>query len=228
MRSIPWTYLRVNLNSGRWEERPNPCPSPASVRDLVSFERASELTAGHEIVQLRAMMEGVPDVPQDRIRRLADWANLKFDFADAATRRESAIRLNDLVARSSTYFTLEKTISFAVQHGRRMMMALSYGGARIQLACAGKPKDPADTALIDWLRERDVPCFDVREAHLADFAVFRLSPEDYVNRYFNGHYNQRGNQFFALALKDSIVRWLDPKPPTYRPVGAAIDPRGDV
>ena len=30
-----------------------------------------------------------------------------------------------------------------------------------------------------------------------------------------GHYNPRGTHFFAYAIKDTVVRWLDPKPITY-------------
>ena len=65
----PWTHLRVNLDSGHWEEVAGPCPTPAALRDLLSFERTRALVAGHEIIQLHAMAEGVPDVPHDRIRR---------------------------------------------------------------------------------------------------------------------------------------------------------------
>jgi hypothetical protein len=31
-----------------------------------------------------------------------------------------------------------------------------------------------------------------------------------------GHYNPSGNHFFAFALKNSLIEWLDPKPLTYR------------
>jgi hypothetical protein len=34
--------------------------------------------------------------------------------------------------------------------------------------------------------------------------------------YFIGHYNPRGNHFFAYSIKDKIVSWLDPKPVPYR------------
>ena len=31
-----------------------------------------------------------------------------------------------------------------------------------------------------------------------------------------GHYNPRGNHFFAYAIKDTVVSWLDPKPIAYQ------------
>ena len=37
-----------------------------------------------------------------------------------------------------------------------------------------------------------------------------------MKRYFIGHYTPSGNHFFAYAIKDKIVDWLDPKPITYQ------------
>ncbi|MCU0916730.1 MAG: hypothetical protein MUC88_19540 [Planctomycetes bacterium] len=53
--------------------------------------------------------------------------------------------------------------------------------------------------------------------HAEDFKCFRLTYEQYRRRYFIGHYNPSGNHFFAFAIKDTIVNWLEPKPITYRP-----------
>ena len=40
--------------------------------------------------------------------------------------------------------------------------------------------------------------------------------------YFNGHYTPLGNTFFAFAVKDKVVEWLDPKPPAYWDGGPVI------
>ena len=53
-------------------------------------------------------------------------------------------------------------------------------------------------------------------AHVEDFKCFRLNYEQYRRRYFIGHYNPSGNHFFAFAIKDAIVNWLDPQPITYQ------------
>ena len=31
-----------------------------------------------------------------------------------------------------------------------------------------------------------------------------------MKQYFIGHYNPRGNHFFAYAIKDIVIEWLDP------------------
>jgi hypothetical protein len=37
-----------------------------------------------------------------------------------------------------------------------------------------------------------------------------------MKQYFIGHYNPRGNHFFAYSIKQKVVEWLDPRPITYR------------
>jgi hypothetical protein len=193
------------------------------LRDLLSFERTRALVANHEIIQLTAMLEGVPDVPPDRIRRLADWAKVKFDFTDATSRRDSAEKLGDVLARASTLQVMEQLHAFATQHGRRLMVVLSYGTRAARRACEGEPKLAADVALLQWLKDRGTPTFDALDAHVADFAQFRIPAADYIKRLYNGHYSPAGNQFFGFALKNALVEWLDPKPMAYQPGGTIID-----
>ena len=52
--------------------------------------------------------------------------------------------------------------------------------------------------------------------HAEDYQAFDISLDEYMKRYFIGHYNPAGNHFFAFSIKDTIVKWLDPKPITYR------------
>jgi hypothetical protein len=169
------------------------------------------------------MVEGVTDVPQDRIRQLADWAKVSFDFTDVASRRSSAEKLSEVVARASTVHVMEKLQAFAAQRGRRLMVVFSYGTRAVLRACEGGPKLPADLALLQWLKDRGIPTIDALDAHVADFAQFRIPAADYLKRLYNGHYSPAGNQFFAFAIKKAVVEWLDPKPITYQPRGTIID-----
>ena len=67
----------------------------------------------------------------------------------------------------------------------------------------------------------------MNEVHLRDFERSKLPYPDYMKQFFIGHYNPRGNHFFAHAIRPKIVDWLDPKPITYRGVDSqAIDFRG--
>jgi hypothetical protein len=148
---------------------------------------------------------------------------MKFDFTDAASRRDSAARLGDHLARAGTLHVMEKLHAFATQHGRRVLVALSYGTGAARRACEGAPKLAADVALLQWLQDRGIPTFDALDAHVADFAQFRIPAAAYLQRLYNGHYSPAGNQFFAFALKPTLVAWLDPKPIAYQARGTIID-----
>ncbi len=80
-------------------------------------------------------------------------------------------------------------------------------------ACEGGPR--VDQAVVDFLKEKEIPFVDGLSKHLEDFRSFRLSPREYVRRYYVGYYKPQGNHFFAFAIKDVVVLWLDPKPVAY-------------
>ena len=56
---------------------------------------------------------------------------------------------------------------------------------------------------------------DLLEAHKADFAQFNIGIEDYIKRYYMGHYKPLGNLFTAFSLKKQLVDMLEPKPISY-------------
>jgi hypothetical protein len=73
-----------------------------------------------------------------------------------------------------------------------------------------------DQEIADFLSNGTDPFFDMNLVHQQDYRAFNLSVEEYMQRYFIGHYSPTGNHFFAFSIKDTIVEWLDPKPITYR------------
>jgi hypothetical protein len=73
-----------------------------------------------------------------------------------------------------------------------------------------------DQEIIDFINNNGYAYFDMNEVHLDDFKKFNLTLDEYMDRYFIGHYTPSGNHFFAYAIKDKIVEWLDPKPITYQ------------
>ena len=89
----------------------------------------------------------------------------------------------------------------------------------------GEPR--YDQCIADYLAERGLRHFDMNLVHLKDYKSFSLPVEDYMKRYMIGHYSPSGNHFFAYAIKNAIVEWLDPRPITYRDdEGRAVDFRG--
>ena len=67
----------------------------------------------------------------------------------------------------------------------------------------------------------------MNEVHLRDFRRSNLAYGDYLKQFLIGHYNPRGNHFFAYSIKGQVVDWLDPRPITYRePDPNSVDFRG--
>ena len=54
-----------------------------------------------------------------------------------------------------------------------------------------------DQEIVDFLKENDFNYFDINLIHVEDFKSFNLSVNDYIRRYFIGHYNPIGNHYFA-------------------------------
>jgi len=81
-----------------------------------------------------------------------------------------------------------------------------------------------DDCFIDYLKRRKIRHFDFLQCQKQDYGDFAISPEQYIDRYYIkpaaaavfGHWNALGNLFFAMAIKDELVDWLQPKPPAYR------------
>jgi hypothetical protein len=78
-----------------------------------------------------------------------------------------------------------------------------------------------DQQIVDYLTKERFDFFDMNDVHLRDFQNYKLSFADYMKLYFIGHYNPRGNHFFAYSIKNKVVEWLHPKPITYQ----KIDPQ---
>jgi hypothetical protein len=84
-----------------------------------------------------------------------------------------------------------------------------------------------DQEVVDYLAAEKFEVFDMNEVHLRDYRRYSVPFNEYLKQYLIGHYNPRGNHFFAYSIKDRVVGWLDPKPITYRqPAPTSVDFRG--
>ena len=96
------------------------------------------------------------------------------------------------------------------------MILLTHYSGDVMRASEGQPR--ADQVFVDFLRDKNFLFVDARTKHVQDFQAFKLSPKEYVDRFYlpMGHYKPQGNHFFAFAIKDAVVNWLEPKPVAYR------------
>ena len=101
----------------------------------------------------------------------------------------------------------------AQAEGKSLKVVLSYASQEVVRACDGEPR--FDQLFVEYLEDNDLLLADTLHSHLSDFEHFRCPAEEYVGRYYIGHYSPTGNHFFAFAVKGPVVQWLEPKPPTY-------------
>ena len=209
----PWVHVRLDPGSGKWVERENPFRTPQSVRRLCDRQFMHETYCNDLVVKLEVLQAGGQVDDTKDLRELAEFFGVHWDCSSARSRRVSARELFRRYALASSQFVVELARKLADEKGKKLMILLSYGQGGVLAALKGQPR--FDESFVESLAATDVPFVDGLASHRQDFKAFRLSPQEYCKRSYIGHYNPAGNHFFAFAVKDAIVRWLRPRPPTY-------------
>ena len=155
------------------------------------------------------------DIDSKGLKKLAKIFGLpEVDFRSTEKMKLTARALRDKYSFKATKYILDKTREFCDQHGKELLIVhFDHINVFYEMALG---KKRYDQEMIDFIKAKGFNFFDMNEMHLGDFKKFNLSLDEYMKRYFNGHYNPTGNHFFAYAIKDKIVDWIDPKPITYQ------------
>ena len=216
----PWAHVRYDLDAGGFVERPSLCPTPDSLRELCDPDRRYEAFKDDPVIRLAVLQDGGRLQDVDDLQALADVFEVDADLADDERAAADAGKLHIAYALASTEYVLDLTRDWIASAGKKLMVLLSYGHGKIRAALEGEPR--FDQSLIDYLQRHELLYVDAMQCHEDDFQAYRISPREYVERFYCGHYNPMGNHFFAFAVKDAIVDWLDPKPIAYKPGGRAL------
>ena len=215
-------HVRVNVEKGEIVEVPNPCPTPRDVYKLRNLAWLLE-TFGEDVVLRIAAARAEGRVSRESVLEAA--ANFGIRYSRKPRRDAAKAELDRLFTQAALFSTmtiLDLVGSYIRQTKKRLFVILSYNPANVERHL--RREKPFDQRLVDYLKARRYRYVDLRESHLAEFRSFRLSPAEYVKRYYIGryvknhyigHYAPAGNFFCAMAIKNRIVRWLDPPPKTY-------------
>lgn len=213
----PWAHMKLDLTTGAMVECPNPYPTRESLYQLCDPMHVYEAFRPNVAVQAFLATQRAEDVDTGLLERAAEVLNVPCDLSDPDAAARTGQALLWACALKSTFAVLDKARAFAREHGRELMILLSYGSGHTEAACEGKER--FDQPLLDYLDANGFRYADSLAAHVRDFGMFNCTPRQYVRRYYAGHYSPAGNLFFAFAVKDALVEWLDPRPPAYRPGG---------
>jgi hypothetical protein len=221
-----WANLEMDPDSGRFIQKENLLPTPTSLYQMTDPEFMHDALRDDLMLQMSLFYtDQVDEVDTMRLNRLADALECPpITTTDRPEAKRHVARIRDAYALGATKHILDRAAAFVKDHNKKLMVILFCPRVTRQLI-SGQPR--YDQAIVDYLQDREMRHFDMNLAHRDDFKCFNLSLDDYMRRYLIGHYSPAGNHFFAYAIKDSIVDWLDPKPVTYRgDEQAAIDFRG--
>lgn len=209
----PRAHLRLNPESGEFEEIANPYPTPEPLYQLCDKEHVYNAFKDAFEVQDLLAKQHFADVNRDVLASNAAALDVETDFSSAETTPKPAEDLLQRCALKSSMYVVDRAKTFADKENKRLAIFLSYSRRDVVNAC--KSGRRFDRDFVDFLKQGRTPFVDSLEKHVEDYKSFACPAEEYTDRYYIGHYNPIGNHFFVFAVKDAVVAWLDPKPPAY-------------
>lgn len=210
----PWDHLEFNPATGQFSEKPSLCPTPESLYNLTDSEWIFETFKTDFVAQATYTQHtGLVDAGE-LLAAHAKAFGLAGEWGAPEDNKRLVQEILTLEALKATEVILGWMRDWAEAQERKLLVILSHDFGNV--LCALKGQRRWDQPLVDFLTKTGWPFWDSMGAHISDFADFRITPEEYIRRYYIGHYNPTGNHFFAFALKDVLLEWLEPAPPTYQ------------
>jgi len=221
LHGLPWVHLRYDLTKECFVELPSLCHSGEDLLKLCDPIHFYNTFHDDQIIRLFAIENG-GDARYDDLEAVAEALKIKVDLRDTAKRAAEAAKLRVMYGFKSTEYILDKLMPWIEQNNKKLMVLLTYSEGQLINYLTGGER--FDITFVDYLKRKKVTWFDSLQKHKEDYEDFQITPEKYIDRYYIkpaaaavfGHYNPLGNAFFAFALKDDLVSWLNPKPPAYR------------
>lgn len=210
----PWVYVRLDLDTGRLIEKENEFKTPESLRQLADPEFVYEHFKNDLVVKLLVAENNGGAADREELEALAKALNVTPDLSSPEAIAATAHAVHLQYGLRATTLIVEQVQAFARGKNKKLLILLSYGAGEVMQACEEQPRP--DQVLIDFLKERGILFADSLTKHVQDFKAFNVTPRQYADRYYIGHYKPQGYHFFAFAIKDALVGWLDPRPLTYR------------
>jgi hypothetical protein len=216
----PWPHLRLHPDTGQFQECENPYATPEALYLLCDPDHVYDAFKDDFEVQAFLAQQSVSDVNLGILDQVAQVLGCPTDFRSPEATANTARDTLQVYALRASMYVCDRLKRLIEDQNKKLMIFLSYSSRDVRDACQGLPR--SDALFVSYLKQSSFNYVDVLQKHIDDFQSFSISPDAYVQRYFKGHYGPRGNHFFAFAIKDAIVDWLVPKPPTYRECGPAL------
>ena len=219
--SPPLPYVKVNPATKQFIEVQTPCPTPESARRLSDldwvFDQFKDDFTLKVVIAQSNIRAGTPALSYAEIGPLAaehGWTN-PVDSLESLKEAVDAIFTNAGLYASMRI--VEKVEAYAAEHHKNVLYVLSYGNKVFRNAQRSGSR--FDQPFVDFMNAKQLSYVDLMQAHAQDFAERSIDVDQYVKRYWIGHYRPSGNFFAAMAMKDKLVDMLNPEPLSYNPSG---------
>jgi hypothetical protein len=236
----PWAHMEIDLETGSLVEMPNPLSTPESLYAMCDPEWMVEHLRDDLATQL-AVFAGEPyygqpgkigELDRPKVERLAEVLDFPFDWGTGSDLRKQAEMLLNRYGQRATIFTLEQAAAFTRAAGKTLLLVLNYTARTDHFRGSVVAWDGVrrDQEILDHVATTSIPLFDMNDVHQREFDQAGGSYHEYLSRYMvggDGHYNPRGNHFFAYTIKDKLLDLLDPKPLPYQDRGPDTVDFGD-
>ena len=210
-----WSNIEINLDTGELEEKDSLLSTPESLYKMADPAWMVAHLRDDLALQMALYSKGaICDIDATRLQRLGGHLHWAGSLHGNQVAPAAVASLLDAYSFAATRTILTNARAFTEKHDKKLMVILfdPYRVTRVMLEGGTR----YDQEIVDFLQEHNFTFFDMNLVHCEDFKSFNLSVKDYFKRYFIGHYSPAGNHFFACAIKDKVVDWLDPKPLPYR------------
>jgi len=221
VHGFPWAHLRYDLDQSAFVERPGLCRKAEDLRKLVGKENYYEAFKDDTVAHLYTLTQG-GEAPIEELEKLSDVFGLDVDLRDTAKRAADADRLHVAYGLRSTMHILDKMNAWAARHGKKLLILLSYDVPSVMNFL--ERGERWDNDILDYLNSNGMTYVDGLQKAADEYNAYRPSVEDFIARHYIGragaqvfgHYKPHGNFWFAFAIKDTLVDWLNLKPPAYQ------------
>jgi hypothetical protein len=211
--AFPLPHLQVNVAKNTCTQIQNPVRTAEDVYKLCDEEFVWQTFKDEPLLRL-AVLAAEKEPPRKSVEALADSFGISVDSLTDADMSQNIRKIHLEASLFATKNVVTWTEQFADKAGKKLLLVLSFNSGNMRAALEGEPR--FDQSFLDWLKNKPYPVIDMRDAFAADFRQYKGDAGSYLKRYYIGHHTPAGNFFTAWALKDHLVKWLDPAPLPYR------------
>ncbi len=213
----PLPFLKVDLKNRTISEQPNPTPRKEDYYKLCNLDDTYKFFKDDFVTRIRIAhnksKERNENLDYKEIHALTQTHGIETSLDSNATMSNVVSAYHQECALFSTEKIIEKIEQFAAEYNKKILYVLSYPADYI--AKAHEENCRWDQGIIDFINSKNLPLVDLGQVHLNEFKQFSINLEDYLKKYYIGHYNPLGNMFCAQAIQGNLAEMLDPEPIPY-------------